>query len=161
MPSCDTNTRFVCFRAKGARVCASTFSRHIFFVFCSLICSNSFLVFCEKKTSKRKNVRLRESIGMFTSIYRLISRNNWLKMEKSEFAVVKWSSRNEGFEDKKRRGRLIVLNKAAKIVLKKVRYKRDNSTRYIALTIVNKPCLERFHEKRRLEAPKMATKTSA
>ena len=36
--------------------------------------------------------------------------------------------KSEGFEDKKRRGRLIVLNKAAKIVLK-VRYKRDNSTR--------------------------------
>ena len=50
-------------------------------------------------------------------------------MEKSKFSVVKWSSRNEGFEDKKRRGRLIVLNKAAKIVLKKVRYKRDNSPR--------------------------------
>ena len=48
-------------------------------------------------------------------------------MEKSEISVVKWSSRNEGFEDKKRRGRLIVLNKAAKIVLKKVRYKRDSS----------------------------------
>ena len=50
-------------------------------------------------------------------------------MEKSEFSVVKWSSRNEGFEDKKRRERLIVLNKAAKTVLKKVRNKRDNSTR--------------------------------
>ena len=50
-------------------------------------------------------------------------------MEKSELSVVKWSSRNEGFEDKKRRERLVVLNKADKIVLKKVRYKRDNSTR--------------------------------
>ena len=50
-------------------------------------------------------------------------------MEKSESWVVKWSSRNEGFEDKKRRGRLIVLKKAAKIVLKTARYKRDNSTR--------------------------------
>ena len=50
--------------------------------------------------------------------------------------MVKWSSRNEGFEDKKRRGRLIVLNKAAKIVLNKVRYKRDNSI------IVSKPSLE-------------------
>ena len=51
------------------------------------------------------------------------------KMEKSEFSVMKWSSRNEDFEDKKKGGRLTVLNKAAKIVLKKVRYKRDNSTR--------------------------------
>ena len=50
-------------------------------------------------------------------------------MEKCELSVVKWSWRNEGFEDKKRRGRLIVLNKAAKIVLKKVRYKRDKLTR--------------------------------
>ena len=50
-------------------------------------------------------------------------------MEKSEFSVVKWSWRNEGFEDKKRRGRLIVLNKSAEIVLRKVRYKKDNSTR--------------------------------
>ena len=50
-------------------------------------------------------------------------------MEKSKFSMVKWSSRNEGFEDKKRQGRLIVLNKAAKIVLKEVRYKRDNSSR--------------------------------
>ena len=38
-------------------------SRYIFFVFCCPICSNSFLVFCgyhERKTSKRKNVQLRE-----------------------------------------------------------------------------------------------------
>ena len=27
------------------------------------------------------------------------------KMEKSKFSVVKWSSRNEGFEDKKRRAK--------------------------------------------------------
>ena len=51
------------------------------------------------------------------------------KLEKSECWVVKWSSSNESFENEKRRGRLIVLNKAAKIVLKKVRYKRDKSTR--------------------------------
>ena len=38
-------------------------------------------------------------------------------MEKSEFSVVKWSSRNECFEDKKKKLRLIVLNKAAKTVL--------------------------------------------
>ena len=50
-------------------------------------------------------------------------------MEKSEFSVVKWSSRNECFEDKKKKLSLIVFNKAAKTVFKKVRYKRDNSTR--------------------------------
>ena len=33
------------------------------------------------------------------------------------------------FEDKKLEGRPKVLNKAAKIVLKKARYKRGNSTR--------------------------------
>ena len=41
------------------------------------------------------------------------------KLEKSECWVVKWSSRNEGFKDMTRRGRSKVLNKAAKIVLKK------------------------------------------
>ena len=43
--------------------------------------------------------------------------------------MVKWSSRNECFENKKKKLRLIVLNKAAKTVFKKVRYKRGNSTR--------------------------------
>ena len=50
------------------------------------------------------------------------------KMEKSERWVVKWSSRNEDFEDKKRTGRPKVLNEAAKKVLKKAKYKRGNST---------------------------------
>ena len=149
----------LCASAPRLRACVRVhFPATYFLYFVARFAQTPSLFFVEKKTSKRKSVRLRESIDMFTSIYRLISRNNWLKMEKSEFAVVKWSSKNEGFEDKKRRGRLIVLNKAAKIVLKKVRYKRDNSTRYIALTIVNKPFVERFHEKRRLEAPEMATK---
>ena len=52
------------------------------------------------------------------------------KLENSQCWVVKWSSRKEGFEDnKKQKGRLIVLNKAAKIGLKKIGYKRDKSTR--------------------------------
>ena len=55
-----------------------------------------------------------------------ITAKNW---KNPNVGLVKWSSRNEGFEDKKRRGRLIVLNKTAKIVLKKVRYKRENTTR--------------------------------
>ena len=41
-----------------------------------------------------------------------------------------WS--NEGFESKKRRGRPEVLNKAAKIVLKKARYKIGGSTRKLS-----------------------------
>ena len=36
------------------------------------------------------------------------------------------------FWTKKKKLRLIVLNKAAKTVLKKVRYKRDNSTRELS-----------------------------
>ena len=51
---------------------------------------------------------------------------NW---KNPKVGLVKWSSKTEGFEDKKGRRRLIVVNKAAKIVLKKVRYKRDNSAR--------------------------------
>ena len=39
----------------------------------------------------------------------------------------KWSWRNEGFEGKKRRGRPKVLNKAAKKVFKKARYKIGES----------------------------------
>ena len=36
------------------------------------------------------------------------------KLKKSERWVVKWSSRNDGFEDKKRTGRPKILNEAAK-----------------------------------------------
>ena len=43
--------------------------------------------------------------------------------------VVKLSKRNKSFEGMKRRGRQKVLKKAAKIVLKKVRYKTGDSTR--------------------------------
>ena len=55
----------------------------------------------KEKTSKRKKVQLRDSISLLTSIYWLISRNE--NMEKSEFSVVKWSSRNKDFKDKKER----------------------------------------------------------
>ena len=46
--------------------------------------------------------------------------------------IMEW--RNEGFEGKKRRLRPKVLNKAAKIVLKKARYKIGDSTRKLSLT---------------------------
>ena len=59
-------------------------------------------------------------------------------MEKSERWVVKWSSRNEGFGDKKRTGRPKVLNEAAKKVLKKARYKRENSTGQLLQRLANK-----------------------
>ena len=42
---------------------------------------------------------------------------------------MKWSSRNEGFEDKKKKGKTDSPEKTAEIVLKKVRYKRDYSVR--------------------------------
>ena len=62
---------------------------------------------------------------------------------------------------KKRRGRLIVLNKAVKIVLKKVKIQKRQLNE-IALTIVSKPSLEQFHEYksevRGLEALLMALK---
>ena len=51
------------------------------------------------------------------------------KLEKSECWAVKRSWSNEGFEGKKRRGRIKVLKKAAKIVLTKARYKVGDSTR--------------------------------
>ena len=43
--------------------------------------------------------------------------------------MVKLSRRNKGFEGMKLRGTPIVLNKAAKIVLKKTGYKIGDSTR--------------------------------
>ena len=60
------------------------------------------------------------------------------KLEKSERWVVKWSSRNGGFEDKKRTGRPKVLNESAKKVLKKARYKRGNSTRQLSQQLASK-----------------------
>ena len=61
----------------------------------------------KKKPSKGKNVRLRESISMFTSIYRLIIRNNCLKSLKNpnvgggggEMVIEKWRL---SFEEKKK-----------------------------------------------------------
>jgi len=88
------------------------------------------------------------------------------KLEKSERWVVKWSSRNEGFEDKKRRGRPKVLNEAAEIVLKKAKYKRGNSTRQLSQQLASKGLVGgkkhrlEVHEKRRLEAAEAAKETS-
>ena len=44
------------------------------------------------------------------------------KLKKSERWVVKWSSRNDGFEDKKRMGRPKILNEVAKRILNKAKY---------------------------------------
>ena len=60
------------------------------------------------------------------------------KLKKSERWVVKWSSRNDGFEDKKRTGRPKILNKAAKRILNKAKYKRGNSTRQLSQRLASK-----------------------
>ena len=52
--------------------------------------------------------------------------------------MIKWSSRNEGFEDKIRTGRPKVLNEAAKKVLKKAKYTRGNSTRQLSQQLASK-----------------------
>jgi len=64
------------------------------------------------------------------------------KLEKSERWVIKWSSRNEGFEDKKQTGRPKVLNEAAKKVLKKAKCKRENSTRQLSQQLASKGLVE-------------------
>jgi len=58
------------------------------------------------------------------------------KLEKSERWVVKWSSRNEDFEEKKRTGRPKVLNEAED--QKKAKYKRGNSTRQLSQQLASK-----------------------
>ena len=60
------------------------------------------------------------------------------KLKKSELWVVKWSSRNDGFEDKKRTGRPKILNKAAKRILNKAKYKRGNSTRQLSQRLASR-----------------------
>ena len=60
------------------------------------------------------------------------------KLKKSERWVVKWSSRNNGFEDKKRTGRPKILDDAAKKILNKAKYKRGNSTRQLSQQLPSK-----------------------
>ena len=64
------------------------------------------------------------------------------KLKKSERWVVKWSSRNDGFEDKKRTGRPKILNEAAKRILNKAKYKRGNSTRQLSQQLASKGHVE-------------------
>ena len=71
--------------------------------------------------------------------------------------MVKWSWSNEGFESKKRRGRPKVLNKAAKIVLKKARYKIGDSTRKLSHKQAKSSTDSwKANECLKLEAPEMA-----
>ena len=126
-----------CILLRQMCACASIFSSHIFFVFYSPNCSNSFLVFflwISRKTNPLNvktfsYVRAKACIFQFTGSSVVETAK---KLEKSDCWQVKWSWRNEGFEGKKRRGRPKVLNKAAKIVLKKARYKIGDSTRKLS-----------------------------
>ena len=128
----------ICVLPRQRCPCASIFSSHIFLVFYSPNCSNSFLVFCEyherqipltQKSSARWEHKHAICILRFTGLSVVETAKN---LEKSECWVVKWSWRNEGFEGKKRRGRPKVLNKAAKIVLKKASYKVGGTTRKLS-----------------------------
>ena len=89
------------------------------------------------------------------------------KLKKSERWIVKWSSRNDGFEDKKRTGRPKILNDAAKRSLNKAKYRGGNSTRQLSQKLASKGHVGgkkhhlQVHEKRRLETAEKAKETSA
>ena len=59
---------------------------------------------------------------------------------------MEWSSRTDGFENKKRAGRLKILNDAAARILKKAKYKRGKLDQ-AALTTISKerPCWGKIH----------------
>ena len=97
--------------------CARIFSSHIFFVFYSPNCSNSFLVFLwiSRKINPLNAITFsyfkgRACIFRFTGLSVVETAK---KLEKSECWMVKWSWRNEGFEGKKWRGRPKLPHKAA------------------------------------------------
>ena len=75
--------------------------------------------------------------------------------------MVKWSSRNESFEDLETKGKRTKtgMNKAVKIVLKgQVQNRKQDE---VALTTVSKLSPEQVHEKLWLKAPEMAETSSA
>ena len=125
----------ICILPRQRCASASIFSFHIFSVFYSTNCSNSFLVFCEITKDNPLSAKTFRYVTAQACVLRFSGLSvveTAKKLEKSECWVVKWSRRNEGFEGKKRRGRPKVLNKAAKIVLKKDRYKMGDSTRSLS-----------------------------
>ena len=125
---CHIVTRFVYFRAKGAR--ARVHFPATYFQYFVPRFPHSFLFCRERKNSLNaktfSNVRAQACLLRFIG---LSVEKTAKKLEISECWAVKWSSSNEGLEDKKRRGKLIVLNKEAKIGLKKVRCKKNHPTR--------------------------------
>ena len=125
----------ICVLPRQRCACASMFSSHKILYFIARIAgTNSFLLFLwiSRKITPltAKNVLLR--VSMYTYTYWLIGCRSCLKSGKIRMLVVKWLWKNETFEGKKRRGRPKVLNKAAKIVLKKPRYKIGDSTRKLS-----------------------------
>ena len=88
------------------------------------------------------------------------------KLEKSERWVVKCSSRNDGFEDKKITGRPKILNEAANRILNKAKYKRGNSTRQLSQQLASKGHVggktpSGGYEKRRLKTAEKGKETSS
>ena len=136
VPTIDSNIRFVYFRAKGASAGIYLPARY-FFVFYSTNCSNSCLVFFLWRSRKINPLNVKRF--SYVRVKSCILRFNGLsvvetakKTGKIRMLGVKWSRRSEGLEDKKRMGRPKVLNKAAKIVLKKAGYKIGDSTRKLS-----------------------------
>ena len=126
----------ICVLPRQRCACASIFSSLFLSVFYSPNCSNSFLVFL---WISRKINPLNAKTFSYVRALACILRFTGLSvveiakiLAKSEYWMVEWSWRNEGFEGKKLRGRPKALNKAAKIVLKKARYKIGDSTRKLS-----------------------------
>ena len=77
-------------------------------------------------------------------------------LQKSKSWVAKWSSLQE-FYDKPRSGRPSVLDRTAKKVIEKAKYKRGNSSRKISKQLKNKglpgsaPTVWRYMSKKRME----------
>ena len=99
----------ICVLPRQRCACASIFSSHIFFVFHSLNCSNSFLVFLW--ISRKINPLNAKTFSYFKGracIFRFTGLSvveTAKKLEKPECWMVKWSWTNEGFEGKKFKGK--------------------------------------------------------
>ena len=86
------------------------------------------------KTKKPAYLRVRAAI---LGSYGVSVRETAKILEKSKSWVVKWLSSRE-FYDKPRSARPTVLDRTAKQVIEKAKYKRGNSTRKISKQLKNK-----------------------
>ena len=84
----------------------------------------------------KKAVYLRAQAAILRSS-RVSVRETAKILQKSKSWVAKWSSSQE-FYDKPRSGRPSVLDRTAKKVIEKAKYKRGNSTRKISKQLKNK-----------------------